>query len=76
LPAGAPLVARCVRPRPVLHRGQVAEALVQSGALSITMKVEILEDGAPGQVIRARNPVSLRNLRGKVLDDQTLLVSM
>jgi flagella basal body P-ring formation protein FlgA len=74
--AGAPLLARSVKLRPVLHRGQIAEALVQEGALSITMKVEVLEDGAPGQIIRARNAQSRRDIRGKVLNEQTILVSL
>jgi flagella basal body P-ring formation protein FlgA len=74
VPAGAPLLARSVKLCPVLHRGQTAEALLQDGALSITMKVEVLEDGAPGQIIRARNTQSRRDLRGKVLNEQTILV--
>jgi flagella basal body P-ring formation protein FlgA len=74
--AGAPLLARAVKPRTVIHRGQIANALVQDGMLSISTKVEALEDGAPGEIIRARNPVSSRNLSGKVLDDQTILISL
>ena len=74
--AGSPLLARSVKLRPVLHRGQIADALVQDGALSITMKVEVLEDGAPGQIIRARNSQSRRDIRGKVLNEQTILVSL
>jgi flagella basal body P-ring formation protein FlgA len=74
--AGMPLLARYVKLRPVLHRGQIADAIVQDGALSITMKVEVLEDGAPGQIIRARNSDSRHDIRGKVLDQQTILVSL
>ena len=48
LQAGSPLLSRSVKLRPVIHRGQTADALVQDGALSITMKVEALEDGVPG----------------------------
>jgi len=76
LQAGSPLLARSVRPRPVIHRGQLADALVQDGALSVSLKVEVLEDGAPGQIIRARNPQSRRTLAGKVVDDKTILVSL
>jgi flagella basal body P-ring formation protein FlgA len=74
--AGAPLLAREIKPRTVIHRGQIANALVRDGMLSISTKVEALEDGAPGEIIRARNPVSSRNLSGKVLDDQTILISL
>ena len=72
----APLLARSVRLMPVVHRGQTVQALVSDGALSIAMKVEVLEDGAPGQTIRARNKQSLKDIRGKVLNEQTILVSL
>ena len=58
------------------HSGQMANALVQDGSLSITTKVEVLEDGAPGQVIHARNSVTRRDLSGRVLDDRTILISL
>jgi flagella basal body P-ring formation protein FlgA len=38
--------------------------------------VEVLEDGSPGQIVRARNEQSLRDIRGKVLNEQTILVSL
>ena len=74
--SGVPLLARAIKPRAVIHRGQIANALVQDGALSITTKVEALDNGAPGETIRARNPVSHRDLTGQVLDGQTILVSL
>ena len=40
------------------------------------MKVEVLEDGAPGQLIRVRNADSRHDIRGKVLDQQTILVAL
>lgn len=76
VPANGILLARALKPRAVIHRGQTADAMVEDGALSITMKVEALEDGAPGQTIRLRNPASLRNLSGKVLNEQTILISL
>lgn len=76
LPSGSPLLARSIKTRPVIHKGQSADALVQDGALSISMKVEALEDGAPGQMIRARNALTRRDLRGKVLNEQTILLSL
>jgi flagella basal body P-ring formation protein FlgA len=74
--AGNLLLARNLKPRAVVHRGQMADALLEDGALSIMMKVEVLEDGVPGQIIRARNPVSLRNLSGKVINEKTILISL
>jgi flagella basal body P-ring formation protein FlgA len=76
VPPGAPLLARMVKARTVLHRGQRADALVQDGALSITTKVEILDDGAPGEIVHARNPATSRDLTGKVIDDKTILISL
>ena len=73
---GAPLLARSVRLMPVVHRGQTVQALLEDGSLSIAMKVEVLEDGAPGQTIRARNKQSLKDIRGKVLNEQTIQVSL
>jgi flagella basal body P-ring formation protein FlgA len=74
--AGNVLLARNLKPRAVIHRGQMADALLQDGALNIMMKVEVLEDGALGQIVRVRNPVSLRNLSGKVINDQTIAISL
>lgn len=74
--ANMPLFADEIRPKVVIHRGQVAEAQLDDGALSIRMKVIALEDGAPGQYIRLRNPVSQKNLNGTVLDGQTISISL
>jgi flagellar basal body P-ring formation protein FlgA len=76
LQTGSTVLARSVKLRPVVHRGQLAEAIVQDGALSVAIKVEVLEDGAPGQIIRARNLISRRDVQGKVLNEQTLLIPL
>ena len=74
--AGMPVWARLIRQRAVVHRGQTLAAMVQDGALQIILKVEALEDGAAGQIIRIRNPLSQRDLRAKVIDEKNVLVSM
>lgn len=76
VPANNILFARDLQLRTVIHRGQVANAVLQDGGLNISMKVEALEDGAPGQTIHFRNPSSQRNLTGKVLDERTIQVSL
>jgi flagella basal body P-ring formation protein FlgA len=76
VPLGAPLYTRSVRLKPLIRRGQVVEALLQEGALTISLKVEALESGAAGQVVRVRNPQSRREFRGKVQNEQTILVSL
>jgi flagella basal body P-ring formation protein FlgA len=72
--AGTPLVTRSVRVRPVIQRGKVLEAIVQEGLLSISVKVEAMEDGLPGQLIRVRNAKTKREFQAKVQNEQTVLV--
>lgn len=74
--AGSPIIARALRLRPVVRRGKLVDAVVMNGQLSITVRAEALDDGAPGQVVRVRNLKSRREFRGKVQDEQTILVSL
>jgi flagella basal body P-ring formation protein FlgA len=76
VPAGSPLFARCVKVRPVIHRGQMTTARLEDGTLTVTMKVQALEDGTPGQTIRLRNLQSDHDFSGKVLNEKTVLVSL
>lgn len=73
---GSAILARYLRPRTVIHRGQGIAAILEDGPLAITLKVQALEDGSAGQTIRARNPLSQRDLRGTVLDEQRIRVSL
>jgi flagella basal body P-ring formation protein FlgA len=76
VPSGAPLLARMVKAKTVIHRGQRADALVEDGGLSIKTKVDIMDDGAPGDYIHARNIDTHRELVGKVLNERTILISL
>jgi flagella basal body P-ring formation protein FlgA len=76
VPAGSPLLARSVKLRPVIHRGEMTTARLEDGALTVTMKVQALEDGTPGQTIRLRNLQSDHDFSGKVLNQKTVLVSL
>jgi flagella basal body P-ring formation protein FlgA len=76
VPAGTILLAHNVKLRSVIHRGELADAVLQDGSLNISMKVEALEDGAPGQIIRARNTSSQHDVVGKVLDEHTIQISL
>ncbi|HXP63129.1 MAG TPA: flagellar basal body P-ring formation chaperone FlgA [Dongiaceae bacterium] len=76
VPAGTPLTARVVRIRPVVFRGQTAEAVVRDGVMVISLKVEVLEEGVPGQMVRVRNLQSRRELRGKVENEQTISIPL
>jgi len=74
VPLGAPLTTRVVRLKPVVFRGKTVDAVVRDEALTISLKVEVLEDGVPGQLVRVRNLQSRRELRGKVQDEQTIAI--
>jgi flagella basal body P-ring formation protein FlgA len=74
--AGQSLLARSVRRRPVVQRGQLVDAVMFDGSLNITLKVEVLSDGLPGQTIRVRNPKTKREFYAKVQNDQTVLFSL
>jgi flagella basal body P-ring formation protein FlgA len=74
--AGLPILNRSVRTRPLILRGRIVEAVFQEGSLSISLKVETLEDGLLGQTVRVRNPISRRELYGKVQNEQTVLIAL
>lgn len=76
LVAGTALYERSVRLRPVMKRGQVIEAQLHEGIMMISLKVELLEDGAPGQIVRVRNLNSKREFRGKVINESTIHVAL
>ena len=71
---GQPLLRRSVQAKIILQKGQMVDALLKDGTLSIAIKAEVLDNGAPGQIIRIRNPNSRRELRGKVINEQTVLL--
>lgn len=70
------MLNRSVRARPIVQRGQLVEGIYQDGGLSISLKVELLEDGLPGQTIRVRNPKTKRELHGKVQNEQTVVIAL
>jgi flagella basal body P-ring formation protein FlgA len=74
--AGMPVLNRSVKVRPLIRRGKLVDAVFQDGALSISLKVQALEDGTLGQVVRVRNPKSKRELSGKVQNETTILISL
>ena len=76
LTPGQVLLARSVRLRPVVLRGQMVDGLVRDGALQINMRVEVLADGLPGQLVRVRNPRTKREFYAKVQDEQTVLINL
>lgn len=76
VPVGAPVWNRYVRAKPLVHRGELVEGVFQEGTLTISLKVETLEDGALGQMVRVRNPKTRRELVGKVQNEDLILITL
>jgi flagella basal body P-ring formation protein FlgA len=76
LSAGTPVWSHCVHLRPLVRRGQLVEAVFQDGDLTISLKVETLEDGGLGQTVRVRNPKTKRELLGKVQNEDLVLIAL
>jgi flagella basal body P-ring formation protein FlgA len=74
--AGQPILARSVRLRPIVQKGTLVDGLVREGSLQINMRVEVLADGLPGQLVRVRNPKTKREFYAKVQDEQTVLIQL
>jgi flagella basal body P-ring formation protein FlgA len=75
VPAGTQITARTLRLRTLIKRGRMVDAIARDEGLTISVKAEALEDGVPGQFVRVRNVRSKREFKGKVQDEQTVLVS-
>ena len=75
IPAGAILLDRHVQARPVMFRGDHVQAVIQDDVISVSLMVEVLDEGAPGQFVKARNLRTKKEIQGRVLDGNTILVS-
>lgn len=72
--AGSQITARALRLRAIIKRGRMVDAVAQDEALMISVRAEALEDGVPGQMVRLRNIRSKKEFKGKVKDEQTVVV--
>jgi flagella basal body P-ring formation protein FlgA len=73
---GMPVLNRLVRPRPLIKRGQMVDAVFEDGSLKISLKVESLEDGVLGQTVRLRNPKTRHELNGKVQNEESVSITL
>jgi flagella basal body P-ring formation protein FlgA len=73
---GMPVPNRAVRPRPLIKRGQMIDAIFEDGDLKISLKVESLQDGALGQTVRVLNPKTHRELYGKVQNEESISIAL
>jgi flagella basal body P-ring formation protein FlgA len=76
LTGGTILTARSLKQRPIIKRGKTLDAMIKDGPLQILVKVEALEDGLPGQILRVRNLKSRHEFRGKVENEETVSVNL
>jgi flagella basal body P-ring formation protein FlgA len=74
--AGTPVCSRLTRARAVMKKGQLVEAIFQDGPMTISLKVEALEDGTQGQTVRVRNPKTRRELYGKIQTEDLVLIAL
>jgi flagellar basal body P-ring formation protein FlgA len=74
--AGMPVRSSLTRARPVMRRGQLVEAVFQDGSMTISLKVEALEDGTLGQTVRVRNPKTRRELYGKIQNEDLISITL
>jgi flagella basal body P-ring formation protein FlgA len=72
--AGNQITARALRLRTVIKRGRMIDAVAQNEAMTLSVRAEALEDGVPGQMVRLRNVRSKKEFKGKVKDEQTVVV--
>ncbi|MBL67938.1 MAG: flagella basal body P-ring formation protein FlgA [Verrucomicrobiales bacterium] len=74
--SGSLIYERMLKSTPVVKRGQVVQAFVQIRALSVRMKVEVLEDGAPGETVRMRNLQNNKVIRGTVINENFIRINL
>ena len=72
--AGGIVLARHVQARPVMFRGDHVQAVIQDEVMSVSLMVEVLAEGAPGQLVKARNLRTKKEIQGKVIDENTIQV--
>lgn len=70
--AGKPIALANIKGTDVVRKGVPTHAILRDGALAIDLLVEPLEDGAVGDVVRARNPDSKQEIRLRVRDNGEL----
>ncbi|MBI2949670.1 MAG: flagellar basal body P-ring formation protein FlgA [Verrucomicrobia bacterium] len=72
--AGAIVLARHVQARPVMFRNDHVQAVIRDDVMSVSTMVMVMSDGAPGQLVKARNLRTKKEVQGKVIDANTIEV--
>ena len=61
--------------KPVVRRGSLAKAIITTGPLLVSTNVKVMEDGAPGEVVRAENIRTRKEIIGEVIDGKTIKIT-
>ena len=72
--AGRLLTWRDIARRPLVRKGDFVEVSATSGLLLVTMKAQAMENGAQGETVTVRNPVSQKNFSAVVTDENRVQV--
>ena len=72
--AGRVLTWRDVTRRPLVRKGNLVEVSAGDGQLLITMKALAMENGAQGDTVTVRNPVSRKDFAAMVVDENRVQV--
>ena len=62
--------------KPVVRRGNLAKAIITTGPLLVSTNVKVLEDGAPGEVVRVQNIRTRKEIIGEVIDEKTIKITV
>ncbi|MFP4109318.1 MAG: flagellar basal body P-ring formation chaperone FlgA [Desulfonatronovibrio sp.] len=71
---GQPILQRALQTVPVVSRGERANLVYESGSVTLSVPVEVLEDGQKGDSIMVRNMQSRKEIAGIVQDGGTIIV--
>ena len=72
--AGRVLTWRDITRRPLVRKGNLVEVSAGDGQLLITMKAVAMENGAEGDTVTVRNPVSRKDFAAMVVDENRVQV--
>lgn len=71
---GRLLTWRDLSRRPLVKKGELVEVAAIDGGLAVTMKALAMENGAQGDTVTVRNPVSRRDFAALVVDENRVQV--
>jgi flagellar basal body P-ring formation protein FlgA len=74
VPAGRLLTWRDIARRPLVKKGDLVEVSAVDGLLSVTMKGLAMENGAQGETVTIRNPLSRKDFSAMVVDENRVQV--